>query len=143
MSLGPVEELVVKFPGNQFKGEIIPALHQLIDTGIVRIIDIAFVHKDEGGNVTNIELDERRTSELTGIAPGHYVLLTVADTGSGMSEEIRSHLFEPFFTTKDGRAGLGLSTVYGIVQQSNGHIVVDTWPEMGTMFQIYLPRVQP
>jgi len=101
----------------------------------------------EGGHLTihstNIELDERRTSELTGIAPGHYVLLTVADTGSGMSEEIRSHLFEPFFTTKDGRAGLGLSTVYGIVQQSNGHIVVDTWPEMGTMFQIYLPRVQP
>jgi signal transduction histidine kinase len=81
-------------------------------------------------------------SRLTGIAPGHYVLLAVADTGSGMSEEIQAHLFEPFFTTKSNRAGLGLSTVHNIVQQSDGHIVVDSKPNIGTTFQIYLPRVE-
>ncbi len=69
MSLGPVEELVVKFPGNRFKGEIIPALHQLIDTGIVRIIDIAFVQKDANGAVTTIELDELPPDEYAEFDP--------------------------------------------------------------------------
>ena len=71
------------------------------------------------------------------------MLLAVADTGVGMSQEVQAHLFEPFFSTKGNGSGLGLSSVYGIVQQSGGHIVVDTQPGMGTMFQIYLPRVRP
>jgi Family of unknown function (DUF6325) len=69
MSLGPVEELVVKFPGNQFKGEIIPALHRLIDTGIVRVIDIAFVHKDANGKLTTVELDDLPPDEYAEFDP--------------------------------------------------------------------------
>src|SRR5262249_52098852 len=92
---------------------------------------------------SNLDLDENRASRLSGIEPGSYVHLIVADTGVGMSEEVRAHLFEPFFTTKEvGKGtGLGLSTVYGIVNQSGGHILVETAPGKGTTFEIFLPRV--
>ncbi|MDQ1355420.1 MAG: two-component system, cell cycle sensor histidine kinase and response regulator CckA, partial [Acidobacteriota bacterium] len=91
----------------------------------------------------NVELDENFAAGHMGCVPGPYVQLSVSDTGHGISPEVMTHIFDPFFTTKpkDKGTGLGLSTVYGIVKQNNGFITCHSEPEVKTVFNIYLPRV--
>jgi CheY-like chemotaxis protein len=97
-----------------------------------------------GGTLTiateDIALDGQDAS-VHGLASGAYVLLSVADTGHGMSQEVLEKIFDPFFTTKElGKGtGLGLATAYGIVKQHSGHIAVESTIGAGSVFRIYLP----
>ncbi|MBA2485450.1 MAG: PAS domain S-box protein [Nitrospira sp.] len=112
------------------------------------ILNMAVNAKDampRGGRLTiatrHINIVQDTSGPPSALLPGAYVHLTISDSGLGMDRETLSHIFEPFFTTKEeGKGtGLGLATVYGIVQQSHGFIFADSEPDAGTTFDLYFP----
>jgi two-component system, cell cycle sensor histidine kinase and response regulator CckA len=126
--------------------------HTRADAGQLEqvLMNLVVNAKDAMPNGGRIVLETRKTTvgetasgEKTFIKPGDYVLLSVIDSGVGMDRETQSRIFEPFFTTKEkGKGtGLGLSTVYGIVKQSGGYVMVQSELSRGAAFHIYLPRV--
>ena len=107
---------------------------------------LAELREGESGlsiQTTNVDIDDAFVEHHVGVRQGPHILITISDTGEGMNPETMEHIFEPFFTTKEkGKGtGLGLATVYGIVQQSGGSIWAYSEPGQGTTFKIYLPRV--
>ena len=101
----------------------------------------------DGGKLTietaNVGLGEDDVASYSDVTPGEYVMLSVTDTGTGMTPEVLEHVFDPFFTTKEvGQgSGLGLSMVQGFVKQSGGHVTIDSEVARGTTVRLYLPRV--
>ncbi len=126
-----------------------------VDPGEVEnaVLNLAINARDampRGGRLVietrNVEITQSASVGLPELAPGRYVVLTVSDTGHGMTPEVKARAFEPFFTTKSGGGtgkgtGLGLATIYGFVNQSGGHVTITSAPDEGTMVELYLPAI--
>lgn len=126
--------------------ERVKAEQSQIEQVIVNLVVNARDAMPEGGKLridtSNCDVDQSFASSFPFLQPGPHVVLMVTDTGIGMDAETRRHIFEPFFTTKGpGKGtGLGLATVYGVVKQSGGGVVVESEPGRGSTFKIFLPK---
>ncbi len=126
-----------------------------IDTVLMNLcVNARDAMEEQGGGVITIKSSEIARSDLDDqsiilalkdIKAASFIVIDVSDTGTGMTDEVKLKIFEPFFTTKEqGKGtGLGLATVYGIVQQSGGHLMVDSILGKGTTFRMYLPAADP
>lgn len=126
-----------------------------VDPGEVEnaVLNLAINARDampKGGRLVietrNVHLDTSATAETPELMPGHYVVLSVSDTGHGMTAEVKARAFEPFFTTKGSGGGgkgtgLGLATIYGFVKQSGGHASISSEPDCGATVELFLPAV--
>ncbi len=148
-----VDKLLRRLAGEQQTLEVVPGggtWRVRVDPGqleqvLVNLVVNARDATPPGGRITissdEVALDEAAARRWPDGLPGRFVRLSVSDTGAGMDEATLAHIFEPFFTTKErGRGtGLGLSTVYGIVNQSHGFVAVTSAPGAGTRFDVFLP----
>jgi nitrogen-specific signal transduction histidine kinase len=132
----------------EVKMSLDPDLHRVqidsaqVEQAILHLVTNARDAMAEGGG--RLTLETRNVENPLRSAPGHWVELKVSDNGPGMSDEIRRRVFEPFFSTKQGGevTGLGLSTAYGVITQSGGHILADSEPGNGSRFLIFLPSAE-
>ncbi|MGZ4871902.1 MAG: response regulator [Candidatus Angelobacter sp.] len=133
-------EVQISIQANRHLG-LVRADQSQMEQVIMNLTANAHEAMPEGGTLT-ITIDSYQSStDDPELPPGEYTRLSVSDTGAGMSAEVQSRVFEPFFTTKMKGSGLGLSTVYGIVKQSGGYIKVQSAPQRGSTFSVYLPVV--
>jgi len=136
--------------------EIITAKSDLILADLTQINQVlmnlytnaAHAMRENGGvlevSLVNIEIDEKDTASLSGLASGKYIILTVRDTGCGIQPDCTERIFDPYFTTKevgDG-TGMGLAVAYGIIRNHGGTITVDSKPEEGAIFHVFLPVIE-
>jgi PAS domain S-box-containing protein len=142
---GEVNMQIVPAPGLQAVKADAGQIEQVIINMVINARDAM----PNGGKLmletANVSFDQDSVGRYPELKPGNYVMLAITDTGTGMSEGVKARVFEPFFSTKGiGQGtGLGLSTCYGIIKQSGGHISVYSEPARGTTFKIYLPQVEP
>jgi PAS domain S-box-containing protein len=143
-SLGEIVELEIVTSPGLWRIEADP---NQLESALLNLAVNARDAMPKGGKLTietaNIRLEESYAATHAEVSPGQYVVISVTDTGTGMSKETISRVFEPFYTTKEvGKgSGLGLSMVYGFVKQSGGHVNIYSEENHGTTVKVYLPRL--
>ncbi|TVQ24783.1 MAG: response regulator [Spirochaetaceae bacterium] len=152
--IADVEKMLTRLLDDTIRLQVVPAPENpsvLVDQGqmeqvLLNLVVNARDAMSEGGTITvsvhGLVLDEVRRVTTGELSPGKWVIVKVRDTGHGIPEDDHTRIFEPFYSTKSiGKGtGLGLATVYGIVRQLEGHIHVDSQPEQGTVFSVFLPE---
>ena len=142
-ALGENRPLEIVYAAGAWNAEADPVQ---LEASLLNLVLNARDAMPEGGKATlecaNVHVDERYAAQNPGIKPGQFIVLSVSDTGSGMSPETLSRAFEPFFTTKTAGhgTGLGLSQVFGFVKQSGGHVNIYSELGQGTTVKMYFPR---